>query len=29
VKPGDWISVKSAPQLGELKIQVRAHQVGG
>jgi 2-keto-4-pentenoate hydratase/2-oxohepta-3-ene-1,7-dioic acid hydratase in catechol pathway len=25
VKPGDWISVKSLPQLGELKIQVRAH----
>ena len=26
VKPGDWISLKSLPQLGELKIQVRAHQ---
>jgi 2,4-didehydro-3-deoxy-L-rhamnonate hydrolase len=26
VKPGDWISLKSVPQLGELKIQVRAHQ---
>ncbi len=25
VKPGDWISLKSLPQLGELKIQVRAH----
>jgi 2-keto-4-pentenoate hydratase/2-oxohepta-3-ene-1,7-dioic acid hydratase in catechol pathway len=29
VKPGDWISLKSLPQFGELKIQVRAHQVGG
>jgi 2-keto-4-pentenoate hydratase/2-oxohepta-3-ene-1,7-dioic acid hydratase in catechol pathway len=29
VKPGDWISLKSVPQLGELKIQVRAHQTGG
>jgi 2-keto-4-pentenoate hydratase/2-oxohepta-3-ene-1,7-dioic acid hydratase in catechol pathway len=26
VKPGDWIRVNSLPQLGELKIQVRAHQ---
>ncbi len=26
VKPGDWISLKSLPQLGELRIQVRAHQ---
>jgi 2,4-didehydro-3-deoxy-L-rhamnonate hydrolase len=26
VKPGDTISLKSVPQLGELKIQVRAHQ---
>ena len=26
VKPGDWVSLKSLPQLGELKIQVRAHQ---
>ena len=26
VKPGDWISLKSLPQLGELKIQVRAHR---
>lgn len=25
VKPGDWISLTSLPQLGELKIQVRAH----
>lgn len=25
VKPGDWISLKSLPQLGELRIQVRAH----
>ena len=25
VKPGDWIKVKSAPELGELKIQVRAN----
>ena len=28
VKPGDWIKVTSAPQLGELKIQVRAHTPG-
>ena len=27
VKPGDWISLTSLPQLGELKIQVRAHQI--
>ena len=27
VKPGDWISLKSVPQLGELKIQVRAHEI--
>jgi 2-keto-4-pentenoate hydratase/2-oxohepta-3-ene-1,7-dioic acid hydratase in catechol pathway len=26
VKPGDWISLKSLPQLGELRILVRAHQ---
>jgi 2,4-diketo-3-deoxy-L-fuconate hydrolase len=26
VKPGDWIKVNSLPQLGELRIQVRAHQ---
>ena len=26
VKPGDWIRAVSLPQLGELKIQVRAHQ---
>ena len=26
LKPGDWISLKSVPQLGELRIQVRAHQ---
>jgi 2-keto-4-pentenoate hydratase/2-oxohepta-3-ene-1,7-dioic acid hydratase in catechol pathway len=26
VKPGDWIRLNSLPQLGELKIQVRAHQ---
>ena len=25
VKPGDWIRCRSAPALGELKIQVRAH----
>ena len=25
VKPGDWILCRSAPALGELKIQVRAH----
>ena len=28
VKPGDWIRVVSAPQLGELKIQCRAHVPG-
>ena len=28
VKPGDRIRLKSLPQLGELKIQVRAHQKG-
>ena len=28
VKPGDWIRVTSAPQLGELKIQCRAHTPG-
>jgi 2-keto-4-pentenoate hydratase/2-oxohepta-3-ene-1,7-dioic acid hydratase in catechol pathway len=27
VKPGDWIKVNSLPQLGELRIQVRAHQI--
>ena len=26
VKPGDWVRMNSLPQLGELKIQVRAHQ---
>jgi 2-keto-4-pentenoate hydratase/2-oxohepta-3-ene-1,7-dioic acid hydratase in catechol pathway len=26
VKPGDWICCRSAPQLGELRIQVRAHE---
>ena len=26
VKPGDWIKLNSLPQLGELRIQVRAHQ---
>ena len=26
VKPGDWIRLNSLPQLGELRIQVRAHQ---
>ena len=26
VKPGDWVRATSLPQLGELKIQVRAHQ---
>src|SRR6478672_9739762 len=26
VKPGDWVKMNSLPQLGELKIQVRAHQ---
>ena len=26
VKPGDWVRGNSLPQLGELKIQVRAHQ---
>ena len=26
VKPGDWVRVNSLPQLGELRIQVRAHQ---
>jgi 2-keto-4-pentenoate hydratase/2-oxohepta-3-ene-1,7-dioic acid hydratase in catechol pathway len=26
VKPGDWIRLNAAPQLGELRIQVRAHQ---
>ncbi len=28
VKPGDWIRCRSAPALGELRIQVRAHEVG-
>jgi 2,4-didehydro-3-deoxy-L-rhamnonate hydrolase len=28
VKPGDWISCRSAPALGELRIQVRAHEAG-
>ena len=28
VKPGDWIRVVSAPALGELKIQCRAHTPG-
>ena len=27
VKPGDWVRMNSLPQLGELKIQVRAHQI--
>ncbi len=27
VKPGDWIRCRSAPALGELRIQVRAHEV--
>jgi 2-keto-4-pentenoate hydratase/2-oxohepta-3-ene-1,7-dioic acid hydratase in catechol pathway len=27
VKPGDTITLKSLPQLGELKIQVRAHEI--
>ena len=27
VKPGDWIRCRSAPVLGELRIQVRAHEV--
>jgi 2-keto-4-pentenoate hydratase/2-oxohepta-3-ene-1,7-dioic acid hydratase in catechol pathway len=27
VKPGDWIRCKSAPSLGELRIQVRAHEI--
>lgn len=26
VKPGDWICCRSAPPLGELRIQVRAHE---
>ena len=26
VKPGDWIHCRSAPSLGELRIQVRAHE---
>jgi 2,4-didehydro-3-deoxy-L-rhamnonate hydrolase len=26
VKPGDWIRCRSAPSLGELRIQVRAHE---
>jgi 2,4-diketo-3-deoxy-L-fuconate hydrolase len=29
VKPGDWIHCRSAPSLGELRIQVRAHEAGG
>lgn len=28
VKPGDWIRVTSVPELGELKIQCRAHEIG-
>jgi 2,4-diketo-3-deoxy-L-fuconate hydrolase len=28
VKPGDWIRCRSAPSLGELRIQVRAHEGG-
>ena len=28
VKPGDWIHCRSAPALGELSIQVRAHEIG-
>jgi len=28
VKPGDWIRCRSAPALGELRIQVRAHEIG-
>jgi 2-keto-4-pentenoate hydratase/2-oxohepta-3-ene-1,7-dioic acid hydratase in catechol pathway len=27
VKPGDWVTMRSLPQLGELKTQVRAHSV--
>src|SRR5258708_37719328 len=27
VKPGDTVTLKSLPQLGELKIQVRAHEI--
>jgi 2-keto-4-pentenoate hydratase/2-oxohepta-3-ene-1,7-dioic acid hydratase in catechol pathway len=29
VKPGDWISCRSVPALGELRIQVRAHEAQG
>jgi 2-keto-4-pentenoate hydratase/2-oxohepta-3-ene-1,7-dioic acid hydratase in catechol pathway len=29
VKPGDWVTMRSLPQLGELKIQVRGHKIGG
>ena len=29
VKPGDWIHCRSAPSLGELRIQVRGHEIGG